>query len=234
MARKKPYTPTTDAGKVIFLNNLSVKAPNHAVTLDISPATLTSLQNDAAMFSYTIAAQEAEKTYKQELSAYKNVLRDGPGGGPMPPFPVQPILAAPPTAVHKDIFRRVGKEVAQFKVHNNYEESIGEDLGIVGDEETINIHNLKPVLKSRLEDGHPVIIWQKGVADSIDIYVDRKDGAGFVFLAKDSYPDYTDTFPLPAGVESAVWDYRAIYNIEDDHVGHLSDPITVTVSGQPA
>ncbi len=177
--------------------------------------------------------QEIYKTFKQDVTNYKNYIRDGvpgaPGQSPLPPAPVLPVA---PALVNKGIFARIRRLVTQIKASNAYTEAIGEDLGIVGDEQTVNVHNLKPVLKSRMEDGHPIIIWTKGVADSVDIYVDRKDQAGFVFLATDSHPDYKDTFPLPAGVESAVWDYKAIYNIGDEHVGHLSDPIEVTVSNQ--
>ncbi|WP_028978597.1 hypothetical protein [Sporocytophaga myxococcoides] len=49
-------------------------------------------------------------------------------------------------------------------------------------------------------DAHrPIIKWKKGPADSIDIYVDRKDGKGFVFLVNDSTRDYVDNHPLPTG-----------------------------------
>jgi len=88
---------------------------------------------------------------------------------------------------------------------------------------------MKPVLKTRLELGHPVILWTKGHADSLDIYVNRNDGAGEVYLANDTQPDYTDTTPLPTGGASASWDYRAAYKIGDDQVGHFSDVVKVAV-----
>ena len=66
----------------------------------------------------------------------------------------------------------------------------------------------------------------------VHIYVDRKDGQGFVYLANDSQPDYLDTFPVPAGVASAVWEYKAIYRIGDDQVGQFSEAVKVTVTKQ--
>jgi len=72
----------------------------------------------------------------------------------------------------------------------------------------------------------------RAVTEGIDIYVDRQDGAGFVFLATDTKPNYLDTVVLPEGVESAVYEYKAIYRIDDEQVGQFSDPIRVTVTKQ--
>ena len=49
-------------------------------------------------------------------------------------------------------------------------------------------------------------------------------GAGtFVFLARDTVPDYLDTFALPAARASAVWKYKAIYLLSDTPCGQWSD-----------
>lgn len=229
---KDYYMPRSDTAFLAWLLNFMNKLSTYAPVFGLDAATITSVQNDYAYVAYALGAQESVKTYKQDLTAYKNVLLNGPGGGPMDAFPPVPALGAAPATVRRDVKRRISQLVAQLKANSAYTEGIGEDLGIVGDEDTTNIHNLKPVLKSRVEMGHPVIVWQKGVAESIDIYVDRKDGKGFVYLANDSHPDYTDTYPLPAGVDSAVWVYRAAYKIGDDQVGHVSDEISVTVSRQ--
>ena len=34
----------------------------------------------------------------------------------------------------------------------------------------------------------------------------------------------------PAEITSAVWDYKAVYRLGDDHVGQFSEPIQVTVT----
>lgn len=228
---RKPYLPDTDQGKRDYLINFDNKLPTHAPILNITPAQLTEATNDAAMFAYVLNAQEAFKTFKQDLTAYKNFLRDGEPGPPsLSPFPVAPVLGAVPTLVNKGIFGRNSRLVAHIKSEPAYTTAIGEDLGIVGDEETINVNQLKPVLTSEIVAGHPVIKWTKGHADALDIYVDRNDGVGFVFLATDSQPDYTDTTPLPQGVESAVWEYQAIYKIADEQVGKYSESIKVTVT----
>ncbi len=232
MPRKAAYFPNDDQGKADFMDNLAVKLPGYATVLGLTPADVTSVVNDAAMFNYIMDMQEAYKTNKQEVTRYKNILRDGPLGTPLGAVPVPPTLGAAPALVPGAIFDRISKLAMRIKGNPAYNEAIGEDLGLVGDEQVIDIPNLKPVLKSRLDAGRPLIIWKKGPANSIDIYVDRKDGSGFVYLANDSQPDYLDTFPVPAGMPSAIWSYKAVYRIGDEQVGQFSEPISVTVTRQ--
>jgi hypothetical protein len=227
---KDKFMPRTDQAKADFMDNFALKLPGYAAILGVTPAEVTSVANDAALFNYVMDVQEAFKTHKQNVSNYKNVLRDGPDSAPGA-FPVAPTLPAAPALVNDGIFTRISNLAVRMKRHPAYKEAMGEDMGIVGDEQTIDIPNLKPILNHRLDAGRPLIIWKKGpAADVLDIYVDRKDGMGFVFLASDTQPDYLDTFPVPAGVTTAVWDYKAIYRIGDDQVGQFSEPIQVTVT----
>ena len=227
------FISKSDQGKATFLKNLALKLPGYATVLGLTPADVTSVQADAAMFNHILHRQEAYKTFNQGNTAYKNTLRDGPLGAPLGPLPVFPTLPAAPTVVLAGIISRIRKLAGRIKATQTYTEGIGEDLGIVGDEQVIDIPNLKPMLTSRLDVGRPMIIWFKGPADSINIYVDRKDGKGFVYLATDSQPDYLDTFPMPDDVPAVVWDYKAVYRIGDDPVGQFSEPISVTVTRQP-
>ena len=44
-------------------------------------------------------------------------------------------------------------------------------------------------------------------------------------------PDHTDTQPLPAAGQSALWKYKAIYRQGDDRVGQWSDVVSIPVAG---
>jgi hypothetical protein len=57
--------------------------------------------------------------------------------------------------------------------------------------------------------------------------VDRGDGKGYVLLAFDTTPGYTDTQPFPT--TPATWTYRAIYRVGDNQVGVWSQTVSVTV-----
>ena len=53
-----------------------------------------------------------------------------------------------------------------------------------------------------------IINWVKQAMDALELWVDRGDGKGFVFLAIDSIPDYTDTAAMPPAGQSALWKYK--------------------------
>jgi len=53
--------------------------------------------------------------------------------------------------------------------------------------------------------------------DQCEIQVDCGDSKGFVFLAIDTTPGYTDTQPFPDA--PAKWTYQAIYRVADNRVG---------------
>ena len=60
--------------------------------------------------------------------------------------------------------------------------------------------------------------------DQCELQVDRSDSHGFVMLAIDTTPGYTDTQPFPAA--PAKWSYQAIYRRGDKRVGQWSSPCT--------
>ena len=230
---KKHYLPKSDEGKGVWLNNFSEKLPNHAAALGISADTLTSVQNDAKMFNYMVNLVNAFKNGQGERVGYKDILKFGPEGtvlGPVPVFNNVP----PPANVQSGIFIRIRRLVQNIKSNNSYNESIGSDLGIIGSETDEVIMEMKPVLKVRMAAGKPEIVWKKGKADSIDIYVDRGDGKSFVYLANDSNPNFRDNSEIPAGAEISEWKYKAIYRIRDEQVGQFSDVASAVVKKEVA
>ena len=174
--------------------------------------------------------QDAKNFYDnkaRDWTAYKNALRDGHPAGPIPPS-----LAAttPPTAVLPGIFDRATLLVGRIKKHPGYAEAIGQDLGIIGAEVTINLAALKPILTLTLQAGHPNVGWTKQGMDALEIHVDRGNGT-YALLAIDTVPDYLDTAALPAPGTSAAWKYKAIYRLRDEQVGQWSDVASLSVMG---
>jgi len=139
------------------------------------------------------------------------------------------VFAETPAAVAANIFGRVAALVVRIKNHPGYTEAIGQDLGVIGAEETVDLHSLKPALKLTLQAGRPVG-WTKQGLDGVEIWVDRGTGT-FAFLAIDAVPDYLDTAPLPAPGAGAVWKYKAIYRLNDEPVGQSSDVASLSVMG---
>ena len=226
---KAYWLPKDDPGRRDLLNHIAAELPTHATTVGIATAEVTSVQADAAYFTYVMAAQQSYTASAQQWSAFKNKARSGTGAS-MGPMPVAPTLGAPPTAVAPGIFTRLAKLVVRIKAHPGYTESIGQALDIIGAEQVVDPDLLKPVLKTELRSGHPWVLWVKGVATALEIWVDRGNGT-FVYLATDTVPDYGDTFALPAPGQTALWKYKAIYRIGDEQVGQWSDVVSQAVTG---
>lgn len=224
---KSSYLPKTDAGKGVWLNNLASQLPTYATAVNLTPADITSVQNDATFFDYVLNAQPQIVAFAQQWTSYKNAARDGDGPA-LGAAPVVPGLVVPATLVAPGIFPRTSALIARIKAAPGYTDAIGQALQIVGADLIVDTNALKPILTAETDAGQVAIRWTKQGMDSLELWVDR--GAGFVFLAIDTVPDYTDTQALPAG-QGALWKYKGIYRQGDDRVGQWSDVVSIAVAG---
>ena len=222
---KSSYLPRTDKDRVVWLNNFSSKFAQVATGLGFVAADVTSVNNDAAMFSYLINQVEVYTTAKEQRVDYKNLIKEGPLGTPGGPLPVAPAAGTVPTVVLPGIFARISQLVPRIKNSTTYTDAIGKDLGIIGAQQTFDPALMKPVLKLAMMGGQVEVQWIKSEADALRIETDK--GTGWQLLAIDTVPHYTDTTPITA---PAVWRYRAMYQIADELVGQWSDVSSITVS----
>ncbi|UAY51279.1 hypothetical protein [Ferruginibacter albus] len=186
----------------------------------------------AAYYNYWIDYRNQYIDYSLKLTQFKNQLIDGVEDGAVASVePTPPNIAPPPPSVAPGLFKRATSIGNRIKDSHTYTVADGNDLGLEGVEEITDVHEMKPALQLRLiAGGQPEIIWKKQRMDGIEIYVDRGTG-NWQLLAYDTYPNYTDTAPLPALGASAVWKYKAIYRYNDVQAGMWSDPASITVSG---
>jgi hypothetical protein len=225
---KSYYLPSDDAGKGSWLNNLASKLPAYQAALGLTAGDVTSITNDAAFFNYALGAQTQVAAYSQQWTSYKNSARNGSDPA-LGPSPVAPTFGVAPTPVAPGIIGRATALVARIKVAPGYTDSIGQALQLVGADQTVDVNTLKPVLTVELDAGAVDIGWVKQGMDALEIWVNR--GTGFVFLSIDSIPDYTDTAPMPAAGQSALWQYKGIYLQADQRVGQWSDVVSIPVAG---
>ena len=223
---RDPFIPRTDDGKGPWLANFAAKLGTYAATIGVDPAEVASTIADNNFWQFVFGARNQWLAFAQDWTAYKNAARDGLPLGAMPTPPGFP--PAPPL-VPTGIFPRAAALAGRIKKHPGYTDAIGQDLMIIGAEQTLDPQTLKPVLKLDLQAGKPNVGWKKQGMDGVEIWVDR--GNGFVFLAVDTVPDYLDTAPLPAAGASAIWKYKAIYRLGDEEVGQWSDIASISVMG---
>ena len=221
------FIPSDDLGKCTWLSNFAAKLPTHADLVAVTPAEVAQVAADNVFFAYVCNAQNKFKKYTQDWTAYKNAARSGPTLGNLP---TAPVLGAAPAPVPADIFGRAALLGTRIKKHSSYTDAMGQDLGLIGAEQTVDLVNIKPSLKVQMQAGRPNLLWTKQGMDGMEFWVDRGTGT-FAFLAIDTVPDYLDTAALPAPGTGAVWKYKAIYRLKDEQVGQWSDILSVSVMG---
>jgi len=220
------FMPNTDDDRADLLEHVATSLPRYADLLAISPQDLEALKGDALGFRYALQALGVVQAYSQAWTSFKNLLRDGGAGSAG--WPAMPILPEPiPPAVQASVIPRLAALAKYIKNHKNYTSAIGHDLWLIGAEQVVDTSTWKPILNVYSEANHPVIEWTKGGASALEIWTDRSDGNGFVFLAINMEPNSTDLSLLPA--TGAVWKYKAIYRLHDQQVGKWSDVISVAV-----
>ncbi len=226
------YIPNSDAERLIWINNFSRKLKVYAASVGISPAELTQLENDNAVFAYVMNMLAANKQSQQTITSYKNLLIHHSDNSPIGPLPVFPSFPVAPAAVPGGVFDRVRDMVQRIKGHPNYTEAMGRDLGVIAPENPVDIKTIMPVLSCKLDAGRPHLKWPRSVAQALDLYADHNDGKGFVYLGRFLRSEYIDLYPLAAGKIADEWKYKAMYVIGDEPVGLISQELTVVVLKQ--
>jgi hypothetical protein len=228
--RKKPYLPSVESQRVIWLNNFASKIGGYAVMFGITPAELTLITKFAAMYAYIIGLLDSVDTFKQNLTKYKNKLSRAPFGSPLGAPPTLTIPVAPATT-EAGIFTVIGGYVQRIKAMKNvYTTAIGEDLGIVGDETTFDPDTLKIEIKGvKITNEGVKLEWVKGESDGTYIY-SRVNGVGsFTKLAFDGSSPYIDTRPLSVPGTPETREYMTKPVLNDVEIGLPSDVVSVVV-----
>jgi hypothetical protein len=220
-----------DEGFSAQLQTFKNAIPPYATILDLTPAAVTAQAADSNYFGYTLQCQQIMLGGSRQWTGWKDLARYGgdlpPSGSPAPPvFPT----AVPPVA--PGIEPRFRALVKQIKAHPSYNEAMGEALGIEGSQQTgPDYATVQPDISTTINGTRVDVGWNWGgfanFLDQLELEVDR--GQGFVLLAIDTTPGYTDNQPFPTA--PVKWTYRAIYRLGDNRVGQWSKPVSVTVGG---
>lgn len=230
---KSDYISSNDTAFGQQLTTVKTTLGTYSATLGLAAAQVTAQAADADYLNYLVACQSVMQNSAQQWTSWKLLVRNG-GTPPASGMPAAPTLPASVPAVAPGIEPRFRALVKQIKASANYNEAIGEALGIEGAQQTgPDLSTIQPDLGAVLSGSSVLVDWGWGgnsqFLDMCEIEVDRADGKGFVLLAMDTTPGYTDTAALPAA--PAKWTYRAIYRVGDQRVGQWSKPVSVTVGG---
>ncbi|MBL0310955.1 MAG: hypothetical protein IPP77_15195 [Bacteroidetes bacterium] len=229
--KHKRYLPETDEGKVTWLNAFNLQLPTYAALFGIDPAVVTSLLDDGTFFGFLIGLMPAFKDYQKTLIDYKDIIRDGGALG-VSDVPAPPGLA-PHIATGAGIFQRAASVVGQIKAHPAYTELIGANLGIIGEEITVDYDTAKPNPKGTLKNSHAYLKWDNMHADGANIAVDYTGGTNYKFIGHVVAGHFLDAHTPDSGVaQKFAYIVRLTLGPEQEEVGSWSDPVFVTVTGQ--
>lgn len=230
---KSNYISNSDSLFADQLQTFKTTIPSYAATLGVTAPQQTAHAADADYFNYLVACQSIMQNGAQQWTSWKDLIR---GGGTPPPSgaPTVPVFPTAVPAVAPGVETRFRALVKQIKASANYNEAIGQALGIEGAQQTgPDLTTIQPEINAELSGSNVTVSWGWGgnsaFLDMCEIEVDRADGKGFVLLAMDTTPSYTDTaalLPTPT-----KWTYRAIYRVGDHRTGQWSKPAAVTVGG---
>jgi hypothetical protein len=202
------YLPTKDAELDEWADNYLTQLALLGAALGVAPGEMAAINTKVAAYKTSLNTVTTKDAEKRNAVGLKNMAKS-------------------------ELITLVRPLNQRLKNTPGYtDENQGQLLRIVGPDQVPDPATMLPVLKEGHDAGRPKIIWQKGLADALSIYVDRRDGQGYRFLATDSQPDYVDTFPVPPGTDSVVWDYKAIYVLDEEEAGQWSEPVSITVTNE--
>lgn len=146
---KSSYLSTTDDGFAHQLQTFENAIGAYAAGLGVTPAEVAAQAADADYFGYVLQCQEIMQNASKQWTAWKDLERRG---GSVPPTGAPVIPTFP--AVAPGIEGRFRSLVKQIKSSADYNDSIGQALGIEGSEQVgPDYATLAPILNLKISGG---------------------------------------------------------------------------------
>jgi hypothetical protein len=234
--KRQAYYPTSAPEQIVWLENFRSKLGTYTATLGLTAAQVAAAIADARWVIYILVSWlPAVRAWAKACTAAAAQAQSSTGTGLMVlPVFTPPVLPADVVPVNEGALDRLFALVQTIKESTGFIDAIGADLDVLGTEQdTPDMATIQPVIDATAQVATVQIGWNWGgnsaFLDMIELQVDRSDSKGYVFLANDTTPGYTDTTPFPAALTK--WTYRGIYRVGDAQVGVWSNPVSVTVGG---
>ena len=212
MAVYNSYFPSGQPEQILWLPNFVTKLGVHAATLGYQPADIASVIVDCNWALYCIQkVGPAAKTYAQSMTAAikTNLYSDLVAGSPV----TLPGIALPtpiPTQAMPGALTRLFIFIKLLKLKAGYTTSIGEDLGVIGEEEEENPDAVPRLGKIVVRGGEVIIPFFKD--GHMGVYIECSiDGGAWAFVTIDTTSPYNDARPLAPGKLAEKRRYRLCF-----------------------
>jgi len=202
----KDYYPKAEGDLIPWLDNYYTKLGIHATALDIPAAVVTQVQADLASAEQQLKNVAAAKnTWQAAVNAKDDVLGQ--------------------------VQKHVRDRVVIIKRHDNYTDTIGLDLGIIGPSQgqlsADVLTNAKPDFTATVLPDMVRLDWTKGAFDGVIIQSKRGADTNFTAVDKDTISPYEDDRGNLTKDVPETRTYRMRYLYGDDEVGVWSDEVKV-------
>ena len=231
---KKTYLPRREADRVIWLNGFAQKIGSYATLFGITPAEVTAIGKMAVIYAYIINLIAQVSDFGKNLTKFKNNLSIAPNGTTLPAIPTLTPAAAP-ALTQAGIFTFINGIVGRIKSNTaNYTDSIGEDLGIIGEDIAFKESDFKSVISAEAKKDFVVVNFTKKGVDGVNVYshpIGSTDANVWEKLGLDNHPPYYDSRPLANVGQPEIRAYKVMGVINDEEVGDWSNIATATYTG---
>jgi len=154
---KSDYINPNDNAFGAQLTTFKTTIGSYSATLGVSAAQVTAQAADADYFNYIVSCQTIMQNGAQQWTAWKDLIR---GGGTPPPsgIPSTPTFPAAVPAVAPGIEGRFRALVKQIKANANYNQAIGQALGIEGAQQTgPDLSTIQPDIDATLSGSNVLV-----------------------------------------------------------------------------
>ena len=233
--KRQRYFPSTIAGRPEWFGNFATQIAIHNAVLNMDPVEVADIIKDAKYCAYICGDWlTAAREFGPAATASINDLLDGSGSDPFvplaftPPGPPTGVTAVPPGALE-----RIFIFVKAIKTRPGYTNTIGLQLGIVGQEDASE--HLMPEFNLKLErQGTGAcqcvrINFTKFGRQGVVIF-SRRGGGDWEMLAIDLSSPYLDGRPLLSPGVPEVREYRLQFYDDATATGPMTDIATITVA----
>jgi hypothetical protein len=203
---KKDFVPRAIGTLLLWLENLKAKIAVHGPALGLDPMQITEIQTKIDTVTGKI------NTAEQSLETAKADVADRDAG-------------------IKEFFEFVRPSVQVLKNSDEYTDEMGEDLGIVGEEDGFNPAAFKTTLKLTNFMGYVQIEFVKGKTDGVKIYARLQGQSEWTYLALDTRSPYIDNRPLAQAGVAETREYIAYGVIDDTQLPTASDIFSIVFPG---
>lgn len=231
MATRNSYYPARIGDQIIWLRNFRNKLGTYTATLDYAAADITAIVADADQVVFQLdTINSAAEQFRLSISARIRLILDGPENLPLSPVPVFNPPAGP-APVPPGALKRLLRFIKNMKTRTGFTEPIGEDLGIIGDEDTTKRSGADiPEVTAEARSGEVLLKFIKHGHMGVWIESQIAADTAWDYLAIDTSSPYNDTRPLRVPGQPEKRRYRLCY-WDGTPTNNWSDILEVTFGG---